>query len=130
MPTMSTNPYKTAHLTTKQLELLRVIAAGNEDGTPCDLNQILENIRYHTTKDSLQFSLRILIHRGLVEKLAPEVRRGAKRRLIGVTSAGRLQARDPRQYTPREQSDIVELGGEAFSVDLDSVPDFIAPGVL
>jgi DNA-binding MarR family transcriptional regulator len=77
------------HLTTKQLELLRVIAAANEDGSACDLDEVIERINYETTKASIQFSIRALIKHGLIAKVGTEKRRGRQRVLIGITTAGR-----------------------------------------
>ena len=77
------------HLTTKQLELLAVIGARNPDGGATDLDQILERLSYHPTKQSLQFSIRALIAHGLIQKDAPEKRRGRTRTLISLTEQGR-----------------------------------------
>lgn len=79
---------KKMHLTTKQIELLRVIGAGNEDGSATDLDEILERVRYETTKQSLQFSIRALIGHGLIEKKGVEKRRGRQRQVIGATALG------------------------------------------
>jgi DNA-binding MarR family transcriptional regulator len=77
------------HLTVKQIELLRVIAAANPDGTACDLDQVIERINYETTKASIQFSIRALIKHGLIEKTGKEKRRDRQRVLISITAAGR-----------------------------------------
>ncbi|WP_227012133.1 winged helix DNA-binding protein [Duganella sp. FT27W] len=71
------------NLTTKQIELIRVI---NE--APCDLDEILERVRYSTTKQSLQFSIRALIGHGLIEKKGQEKRRGRMRQVIQITTLG------------------------------------------
>lgn len=76
------------YLTTKQLELMRVIAAGNEDGTPADLDQIIERVSYKPTKQSIQFSIRALIGHGLIEKVGTDKRRGRQRVLIAATPLG------------------------------------------
>jgi DNA-binding MarR family transcriptional regulator len=76
------------HLTVKQIELLRVIGTGNEDGSACDLDQIIERINYETTKASIQFSIRALIKHGLIHKLGSEKRRGRRHVMIGITPAG------------------------------------------
>jgi DNA-binding PadR family transcriptional regulator len=76
------------HLTTKQRELLRVIGAGNADGTPTDLDEILERVRYETTKPSLQFSIRALVGHALIEKRGVEKRRGRQRQVIAATELG------------------------------------------
>jgi len=77
------------HLTAKQIELLRVIRAGNGLDDPCDLDEILDRVRYETTKASLQFSIRALIKHGLIEKRDTEKRRGRQRRPIAITELGR-----------------------------------------
>lgn len=83
-------------LTVKQVELLTVIAKGNGPDPnkvgamlPADLDEILERIRYETTKQSLQFSIRALIKHGFIEKLGLAKRRGRMRVLIGATELGR-----------------------------------------
>lgn len=75
-------------LTQKQLELMRVIIQANPDGAATDLDQILERLKYETTKASVQFSIRALIAHGLIEKAAPEKRRGRQRVLIVPTILG------------------------------------------
>lgn len=120
---------KTPHLTAKQLDQLRVIVAGNDDSTHADLDQILDRLRYHTSKASFQFSLRTLVGRGLVEKLPLEYRRGAQRRPIRPTEAGVYAATRPVSV-PDEQDNIVELGGEDFSADLEPVLESIMPDFL
>jgi repressor of nif and glnA expression len=76
-------------LTYKQRELLRVIAEGDGAiGTAIDLDQILERIRYETTKQSLQFSIRALVNHGLIAKLGLVKRRGRVRQEIQITPAG------------------------------------------
>lgn len=75
-------------LTDKQIELMRVIIAGNETGDPTDLDQVLERLKYETTKESVQFSIRALIKHGLIEKVGSEKRRGRRRVLIGATILG------------------------------------------
>lgn len=102
------------NLTAKQIELLRVIGAGNGPNNPCDLDEILERVRYETTKASLQFSIRALVGHGLIEKLPLEKRRGSQRRPIAVTELGRGYAGAAPQaakvtVTPEEdEMDFVE----------------------
>lgn len=76
------------HLTTKQVELMRVIVTGNGVGEPADLDEILERVRYETSKQSLQFSIRALIAHKLIEKRGIEKRRGRQRVVIQATAAG------------------------------------------
>lgn len=66
-------------LTDKQISIINVIKKGNTDGTWADIDQILDRIEYTTTKESLQFSLRFLVNRGLIKKSHKEIRRGRLR---------------------------------------------------
>lgn len=110
------------HLTTKQIELLSVIAKGDGPGVLLDLDQILDRIRYETTKQSLQFSIRALIGRGLIEKMPVEKRRGRQRRPIAATKAGYdvlgIKREEP---TPAY---VVDLKDDEL---LNSAPEFIEP---
>ncbi len=76
-------------LTDKQLELMRVIISGNEDGSPTDLDQIIERVSYQPTKQSIQFSIRALVKHELIEKLGGEKRRGRYRVIIAPTPLGK-----------------------------------------
>ncbi|HDR2361578.1 TPA: hypothetical protein QCH63_004480, partial [Enterobacter kobei] len=55
-------------LTDKQKDILRTIYLGHDRGHLLDLDELLEVLPYKTTKQSMQFSLRALIKKGLVEK--------------------------------------------------------------
>lgn len=72
-------------LTEKQLHIMSVIMKGNDDGSFVDLDQILERIPYETTKQSIQFSIRALIERQLINKKPHEKRRGRRRVVLGPT---------------------------------------------
>ena len=69
-------------LTEKQYKILTVICDGNKelDGTwtPVDLDELLERVAYRTTKQSMQFSIRALISRKMIEK-GTDKRRGSIR---------------------------------------------------
>lgn len=75
-------------LTAKQTALLTIIAQGNPDGSEVDLDQVLERLPYKTTKHSLQFSIRIMVAKGLIEKLELEGRRSRWRCVIKPTKLG------------------------------------------
>jgi len=73
-------------LTDKQYKILTVLCHGNgkdENGKliPCDLDELLERIAYHTTKASMQFSIRALVNHRLLTK-DHEKRRGARRTIL------------------------------------------------
>lgn len=100
------------HLTAKQVELLNVIARGNGPKEPADLDEILDRIRYETTKQSLQFSIRALVNRGLIEKKGVEKRRGRQRQVIGATDLGHAHAgttvSSKPAYIASEDENIIE----------------------
>lgn len=103
-------------LTAKQIELLSVIVRGNGPGQPCDIDEIVERVRYETTKQSLQFSIRALIKHGLIEKKDLEKRRGRSRRPIAATAAGMAILAPKTAPTPAyidlsedEELDVEEL---------------------
>lgn len=103
------------HLTTKQIELLAVIGKRNPDGAATDLDQILERLTYKPTKQSLQFSIRALITHGLIQKDAPEKRRGRTRTLISLTAQGRAMTgkRDTPMVISEDEAELLE-GLEEF----------------
>lgn len=76
------------NLTTKQKEILTLIVNRNSDGTPIDLDELLTRLPYHTTKQSMQFSVRALVGKGYIEKCPTEIRRGRMRRLFQATPLG------------------------------------------
>ncbi|MCV5296738.1 hypothetical protein OFC42_33710, partial [Escherichia coli] len=55
-------------LTDKQKDIIKTLNLGYERGHLLDLDELLEVLPYKTTKQSIQFSIRALIKRGLVEK--------------------------------------------------------------
>ena len=101
------------HLTEKQLEVIRVIAEANTDGTPADLDEILERVSYKPTKQAIQFSIRALIEHGLIEKVGSENRRGRRRTLIAATLLGQHYANANKKFNSAvllepEHEDILE----------------------
>jgi hypothetical protein len=119
------------HLTGKQLEIMKVVLAGNgTDGDanliPVDLDELLERLGYQTTKASIQFSLRALIARGLMEKGEPENRRGRQRAIIKPTEKGaeayRWSTRPPepaRIPMPKH----IDLGSPAAPASPEILPE-------
>lgn len=108
------------YLTQKQIELMRCITSQPET----DLDEILESLRYCTSKQSLQFSIRALINRGLIEKRGPSKRRGRMRQVIAATAAGMgyksLPA--PTYGENRSGGEIIDLGA---TEELDPMPEDI-----
>jgi DNA-binding MarR family transcriptional regulator len=82
------------HLTTKQIDIMRVIVAGDGRDAggnliPVDLDQLLERLQYATTKASIQFSIRALIKHNLIYKAGTETRRGRLRVRLAPTERGK-----------------------------------------
>lgn len=81
-------------LTAKQAEILKLVIKGNPDGSFLDLDQLLDRLSYKPSKQALQFSLRFMVERGLIEKKPTELRRGAKRRVLAGTADGYAEYRE------------------------------------
>ena len=109
------------NLTTKQKAILALIVQANPDG-PIDFDQLIERLPYAPSKDSMHFSIRALVKKGLIEKGALEVRRGRARRLIEVTALGRHWAAAlcprPVPMTVEEALDLDELEKMAAELGL------------
>ena len=75
-------------LTPKQVELLNIIQKANPDGTLIDMDELLERASYKPTKESMHFSIRALIVRGLIEKGDREKRRHAVRATFRILPLG------------------------------------------
>lgn len=78
-------------LTDKQKRVLRIIAVGNDDGSPCDMDQLVERMESlgdPTTKQAMQFIIRSLVTKGLIEKQGREKRRLRSRMTYLPTEAG------------------------------------------
>jgi len=104
------------YLTNKQLELMRVVIAKNEDGSPTDLDQIIDRINYATTKQSIQFTVRSLVKHGLIEKVGVEKRRDRQRVLIVSTDLG-CQFAGPR----RSGSIVSTVEEDEFLEDMETI---------
>lgn len=80
-------------LSAKQWQIMDVIIRANPDGTWVDFDQLLERLDYKPSKQSMQFSIRALLGRGLIEKKPTELRRNAQRRVFAPTSKGYEECR-------------------------------------
>ena len=82
-------------LTDKQKDIIKTLNLGYERGHLLDLDELLEVLPYKTTKQSIQFSIRALIQKGLVEKGHTRQRSDNRyhRRTLGLTTLGRAKAK-------------------------------------
>lgn len=110
-------------LTPKQLEIVRIVAAGNPDGSNTDLDEILERASYKPTKQAIQFTIRSLVHHELIEKVGSEKRRGRARVVIKATPLGEHYANAGMVSVAASILEPVsetwdELGADPVSVNL------------
>lgn len=79
-------------LTTHQMNVLRIVIAGNDSPDPnlalADLDEILERIDRKTNKPSLQFTIRSLQVNGMITKEPQQRRRGRLRAVFKATVLG------------------------------------------
>lgn len=92
----------TERITNKQFDILSCVRKGKPDGSFLDMDELLEGVTYETSTQSMQFSIRFLVNRGLVEKKPKEVRRGRSRAIYALTPKSYM-------YLGWEESDVVEL---------------------
>lgn len=84
--------------TVKQIQILTILCRGSDEPGEkwCDIDQLLEKLetdfQWKTTKQSIQFSIRILIKKGYIVKHEKEIRRGRSRVIIAPTETGLLIA--------------------------------------
>ena len=80
-------------LTPKQISIINLLIASDSlrmSEEHMDLDQIIEQVPYEVTKEAIQFSLRSLVQKGMINKSPKEERirrRGRKRVVYWVTDA-------------------------------------------
>lgn len=73
------------------LEVLGIIVRGNEDGSFCDLDQVIERVSRPTSKQSMQFTIRSMVERDLIVKKNFERRRHRRRVVLAPTTTGYVE---------------------------------------
>ena len=102
-------------LTDKQESVLNVIVKGNSDGSFCDLDEVIQRVFYKTNKPSIQFIIRNLIKKGMIEKQETQKRRTRRRIILCATKSGYEFTSRKRTSTPEAMSRV--LSRELASVD-------------
>lgn len=106
----------TGRFTAKQVDVLQNILKGAENGDFIDTDQLLERLSYETSKRSLQFTIRFLVNRGLVEKKPREIRRGRLRAVYALT-ADAMRSFD----TSTGEFDVVVEGMDYLEPDIEGL---------
>ena len=100
------------NLTQKQKAIMALIIKANPDGSHIDIDQLLERLPYVTSKESMQFSVRALQKKSLIEK-DNVIRRDRKRVVYKATPLGehwsRLLCPVPVPMTIEEAMSLEEL---------------------
>lgn len=94
-------------LTDKQENVLTVIVKGNSDGSFCDLDEIIQRVFYATNKPSIQFIIRNLISKGMIEKKETQKRRARRRITLCATKSGYELVSRKRASTPEAMSRVL-----------------------
>ena len=83
-------------LTRRQFQVFFLVCKGNEEDLVyhwLDLDQLIDRMEKEmkavVTKQAIQFPIRELVEKGLIEKRPAEKRRSARRRILAPTHAGR-----------------------------------------
>ena len=82
-------------VTAYQMEILEAVRSHAAAGAEIDLDQMLDTLSWKPTKQSLQFSIRALIAKRMIQKTGFQVRRGRKRVCFNLDVEG-LAVFDPR----------------------------------
>jgi len=100
-------------LTGKQTLIINVLIAGNgyENGkfSPCDLDQLIERLDYHPSKQAIHFSLRKLIKKGMIFKGERVKRRERWRVLI-------LPSKQAREMFSGKLNSYLEIDENDFNI--------------
>ena len=102
--------------TRKQVDVLECVLKGAENGDFIDTDQLIEKLSYNVSKGSIQFTIRFLVKRGLIEKKPRQVRRGRLRAIYALTPEA-LRSFD----TSTGSFDVVMEGFEDLDPDVDGL---------
>lgn len=93
-------------LTPHMREVMRVVIRGNSDGSFCDLDQVIDRVSYHTNKAAIQFVIRNLIAKGMLNKLGRETRRNRSRVVLTATPEGYAEM---KPISDEDHEELVKL---------------------
>lgn len=76
------------NLTKKQIAVMKIIQAGNRDGTYVDIDQLLNRMKNKPHRNTLKQSVRYIEAKGLLERFQGVYRRNATRTVYRLTENG------------------------------------------
>lgn len=94
-------------LTDKQENVLSVIVKGNENGSFCDLDEVIQRVFYATNKQSIQFIIRNLVGKKMIVKKKTEKRRSRRRVVLCPTKSGYEFISRKRTSTPEALATVL-----------------------
>ena len=112
-------------LTPYQLEILENVRADQAAGGCVDLDQLLDRLSWHPSKQSLQFTIRALIAKKVIAKTDFIVRRGRKRVCFVLTPEGQAVF-DPRG--PAAAPEAPERPADPPAAPAPEVSETLPPG--
>ena len=72
--------------TNKQIEILRLVKAGNSLGEDVSVYDLMDSLSYEVKRDALLHSLKILVDNGYIERRDRVIRNGKSMRVFKVTT--------------------------------------------
>lgn len=72
--------------TSKQIEIMNLIKAGNKDGEDVSAYDLMETLSYEVKRDALLHSLKILVDNGYIERRDMVLRKGKRMRTFNLTT--------------------------------------------
>ena len=107
-------------VTRYQAEILsKLKGLESSTGKLVDLDQLLEQLSWSPSKESVQFTIRALIQKGYIEKMPVETRRGRNRVCYRLTEGG-MKVLDPRSVILEDTAKAAEFLVPGIS-DLDEI---------
>lgn len=94
-------------ITDNMRSILEVVVRANKDGSWVDMDQLIQRVNYHVTKEAIQFTLRNMVKKQLIAKGESTLRRGRKRLVLIPTELGYQIAR--RKYSHDEISGLRDI---------------------
>ena len=100
--------------------LLAISKTSEESGKSVDLDELIESLTPPPTKEAIQFVIRALIRKSLIEKTTPELRRKRQRACFQLTNNGKISL-DPTNRTYLEIPESSFDSGNDFLLEMEEI---------